>query len=140
MMFGAAVCIALSIGLATIWARAAPRHWRGESRLSGEQAPPWFPFGEPVWRGVVRSYVAWTPLVVLMFGGGAVGALSDESSAAYDAGMAVASVSLLLGAAVHSAILFFNRPRFLVPPGLRDEPGALEAWRRQRRRARRYRA
>ena len=29
-------------------------------------------------------------------------------------------------------ITFFNRPRFLVPPHQRDEPGAVEEWRRAR--------
>ena len=46
---------------------------------------------------------------------------------------------LLLGALVHGSIVLFNRPQALVPPHLRDEPGAL-AERRQRRRRRAGRA
>ena len=29
-------------------------------------------------------------------------------------------------------ITYFNRPRFLVPPHQRDDPGALAGWRRAR--------
>ena len=39
---------------------------------------------------------------------------------------------LLLGVLVHGSIVLFNRPQALVPPHLRDEPGAL-AERRARR-------
>lgn len=142
-MVGAAFCLAMLIGCLAVWVVTAPRHWRGESRLRGDDPPLWFPFGEPVWRGVVRSYVTWTPFVALFFGGGAVAALSREGADMYDVGMAICCLGLLLGAAVHFPIVFFNRPRFLVPPGLRNEPGALAAWRRERELRRgggRYRA
>jgi hypothetical protein len=131
-MVGAALGIAFAVATLGVWAWTAPRHWRGESRLTGADPPLWFPFSEPVWRGVVRSYVVWAPAIALFVGGSVVAGFSTEGSAAYNAGMAAASVGLFGGSALHFAILFFNRPRFLVPPGLRDEPGALAAWRSAR--------
>jgi hypothetical protein len=128
-MLAAVVGIAFTVATVGVWAWTAPRHWRGESRLSGDDAPLWFPFSEPVWRGVVRSYVVWAPCIALFMGGAVVAALSPENSAVYNAGMAAATVGLFGGTAIHLPILFFNRPKFLVPPSLRSEPGAIEAWR-----------
>jgi hypothetical protein len=131
-MLGAALGSAFAVVTLGVWVWSAPRHWRGESRLKGDDPPLWFPFSEPVWRGVVRSYVVWVPAIALFVGGSVVAALSPEDSALYDVGMAAASLGLFGGSAIQFGILFFNRPKFLVPPGLRDEPGALAAWRSAR--------
>jgi hypothetical protein len=132
-MLAAAVALVVALAALGVWALTAPGQWRGEGRLRGDERPLWFPFSEPVWRGVVRSYVIWVPCTALFLGGSAVAALSPLDSAAYNAGMAAASLGLFGGAAIHLPILFFNRPKALVPPSLRDEPGALEAWRARRR-------
>ena len=45
---------------------------------------------------------------------------------------AAAVVGLVICAEFYSSILFFNRPKFLVPPRHRGELGAFAAQRRQR--------
>ncbi len=77
---------------------------------------------------MARAYIATGPFVLLFF----AGALVAEATDADDVGMAVSAGALLLGVIVHGSIVLFNRPQALVPPHLRDEPGAL-AERRQRR-------
>jgi hypothetical protein len=40
------------------------------------------------------------------------------------------ALTFALGFGLHVTILWFNRPRFLVPPHLRGEPGTvIESWR-----------
>ena len=78
-----------------------------------------------MWRGVARSYVATGPFILVLFGGAAVA----ELSSAEDLGMGISALGLL-----GVPLIFFNRPRTLVPPHQRGEPGALEEWRRARRR------
>jgi hypothetical protein len=42
--------------------------------------------------------------------------------------MGLGVIALFAGVALHVPILLLNRPKALVPPGLRDEPGALREW------------
>jgi hypothetical protein len=114
--------------LGVIYTLVARKVWHGESGLDGNVPPEWWFLGQASWRGVARAYIASGPFVLLFF----AGALVAETTDAYDVGMAVSAGALLLGVIVHGSILLFNRPKALVPPHLRDEPGAL-AERRQRR-------
>ena len=132
-MLDAVPAIVLALGLLAVWVGTAQRQWRGTGRLAAGEMPPFFPFSDPVWRGVVRSFSACGPFVVLLLAGGAAAALAPEGSATFSAAMAAGFVGLTGFVVLHVSILFLNRPRFLVPPALRDEPGALAAWRRQRR-------
>jgi hypothetical protein len=110
--------------------------WREPVRLFAEPFP-WWVWGAPLWRGYVRGMVAVgatfvTDLVAVMAliwlpGGDAV---------------VIAVVPLLVGSlavgfVLMLTIVLFNRPRRLVPPYLRDQPGAvaewLGAWRERRR-------
>lgn len=128
-LYGASLIFAL-LFLGVIYVLVAPKVWRGESGLDGDVPPAWWFLGDAVWRGVARAYLATAPFVLLMFAGGAVAEFTD----AEDVGMAIAAGALLLGGIAHFSIVLFNRPRALVPPHLRGEPGALEE--RRRRRAR----
>jgi hypothetical protein len=126
-LYGASLIFAF-LFLGVIYALVARKVWRGESGLDGSVPPEWWFLGDATWRGVARAYIATGPFGLLLLAGGMVAEFTD----AYDAGMAIAVGALLLGALVHGSIVLFNRPRALVPPLLRDEPGAL-AERRQRR-------
>jgi hypothetical protein len=68
-----------------------------------------------------------------MFFGGAIAYDAREGSTRETIGWITALAAMTLGFAVHIPVLLYNRPRWLVPPHLRDEPGAL-AERRARRR------
>ena len=126
-LFGAGLVFAL-LFLGVIYVLVARKVWGGESGLDGDVPPDWWFLGAATWRGIARAYVATGPFLLLF----CAGALAAEVTDAYDAGMAVSVAGLLLGVLVHASIVLFNRPKALVPPHLRDEPGAL-AERRQRR-------
>ena len=128
-MYGALLIFSvLFIGI--IYALVAPKVWRGESGLDGDVPPEWWFLGDATWRGVARAYIATAPFVLVVFAAAIFAEFGDN-----DTGMAIAAIALLMGALVHAGIVLFNRPRALVPPHLRDEPGALAARRARRRRA-----
>jgi hypothetical protein len=53
-----ALAAAVVLGL---WLYGAPRLWRGETDV--DAVPLAWPLGEVWWRGVIRSFVVWPPLV-----------------------------------------------------------------------------
>jgi hypothetical protein len=105
------------------WLVGAPRLWRGDAEV--DEPPPAWPFGAAAWRGVMRSFIVCPPFIVLVFAGGAVAELSDAD----DLGMAIGAIGLLASVVLHVPILLWNRPKALVPPPMRGEPGALREWR-----------
>jgi hypothetical protein len=56
------------------------------------------------------------------------GAAVAELTDADDLGMTLGVIGLFAGVALHIPILLFNRPKALVPPPLRAQPGALREW------------
>ena len=110
------------------------RIW-GDERMSErifKRMRSWWLWGDPLLRGWIRA------LPVGLIGGwllvtsmAAAALLATETvGSALGFGVLtilVAGVFLSLGMVV--AIMFLNRPRFAVPPHLRDEPGALSEWR-----------
>lgn len=103
-----------------------PKVWRNEKQLFSVTPSPFWPLGKATWRGYIRGYPISNLLiavaVVLYFfvrhdGGNIVGVGS------------VVSFSLLLALFVmYLGIMFFNRPRWLVAPHLRSQPGAVKEW------------
>jgi hypothetical protein len=128
-LYGAGLIFVL-LFMGFLYVAVAAKVWRGTSAINAAVAPEWWPFGLPVWRGVARSYVATGPFILVMFAGAAIA----EFASAEDLGMGIAFLGLLGVPLVQLPIIFFNRPRGLVPPHQRDEPGALEERRRARRR------
>jgi hypothetical protein len=129
-LYGASLIFTV-LFLGVIFVLVAPKVWRGESGLDGDSPPEWWFLGDATWRGVARGYLASVPFVLLMFVGGIVAEFTD----AYDAGMAIAVLGLLAAAVLNLGIVLFNRPRAVVPPHLRAEPGALAERKARRRRA-----
>jgi hypothetical protein len=125
-----ALAVAVVLGL---WLYGAPRLWRGETDV--DAVPLAWPLGQVWWRGVIRSFIVWPPFVALALAGGAVAELTSKD----DLGMALGLIGILVGMALHLAIVLVNRPKTLVPPALRAQPGAIAEW-RQRRRSDAYRA
>src|SRR3954453_18390597 len=118
--------------LAAGYAYAVGRVWRGHSELDGAPPPAWWPFSPPLWRGVARAFPVQGACALVLIGGGIAADLAGRDSSGYDVGMAVGLVGLLGIVLLALPIALYNRPRFLVPPHQRDEPGALAEWRRER--------
>jgi hypothetical protein len=95
------------------------------------------PFGYATSRGVTRGLLGlWSGLAFLGAGTIAVALLPSGTTgqASPDLVTAIVLYGLgLLGIALNVAIVWFNRPRFLVPPHLRDEDGLVTAWWKNRK-------
>jgi hypothetical protein len=101
------------------------RLWRHEPSKFDEQPAAW-PWGSAAWRAYRRTLPA---LIVLLFPimGAAVGlGIADGPHNALGLGSrALLAVATLVFFAVVPPIALLNRPGFLVPRHLRDEPGLL---------------
>ncbi len=119
--------------LGTLLVRRGIRSWRGRASPAPRVGPPG-----------MRSTRAETERSQLVFGvaccflgavigvGGfldAAGVIGPGSPPLRSTALAVVLLVLIIGVTVTTwtalAIVWFNRPRFLVPPHLRDEPGTL---------------
>jgi hypothetical protein len=115
----------LALGVSSLWVWGEMR--RGERGLSYAVPEAW-PFGAALWHGLVRL-----PLLgpALWLPGGALLLVRDLPEddplvavvRIVDGTVGAAAFVLLL------SIVFFNRPRSLVPLHLRDQPGAIAEWR-----------
>jgi hypothetical protein len=108
--------------------------WRGESEFDGDDPPPFWPFGVPLWRGAGRAIPALGASVLVLIGAGITSDLVGTGSRYYDAVMSVGLLGLLATIFVAFPVMYFNRPKLLVPPIWRDDPGAVEEWRAARTR------
>lgn len=128
------VTIIAFAAIVALFAVAFTRIWQGRSELDGSSPPSWWPFSDALWRGVMRAFPVQAACVILLIGGGIGADLAGKDSQGYDIGMSVGVVGLLGIFLLALPITFFNRPRFLVPPHQRDEPGAVAEWRAARAR------
>ena len=108
------------------------RVWQGRSEYDPSAPPAWWPFSLPLWRGVARAFPVQGACVLLLIGGGIGADLAGKESSGYDVGMTIGLAGLLGLVLLALPITFFNRPRFLVLPHQRDDPGVLAEWRRAR--------
>jgi hypothetical protein len=109
-IIGGVVLVAGLYALRVLW-----WEWRGEGQPDLYQAPDWWPFDLPLWRALVRS--------------GPIGAVEAPllggvylASGVLDV---VLSVFVALSLVLTLVVALFNRPRFLVAPGLRELPGLI---------------
>jgi hypothetical protein len=128
--------VALVTGAMAVWCfRVGVRQWHGKGepltrRLSGafldaESRAGWD-------RGVLVFGSMCGCFFIICVSAIAVGANPGKGSV----GMWIdifALAGLLISVILFTSILNFNRPRFLVPPNLRDQPGAIAGRRRRRR-------
>lgn len=106
-----------------------PAIWRGRARFG--RVPTWWFWGEALWRGWQRAVplaVAFGIYFVPIF----VGAQALHTREPNDLGLyvplwfaALALGGLFLFLALFVSIVLVNKPKMIVPPYLRDEPGAL---------------
>jgi len=112
----------LSAGV-VVAARQIPRLWTHASSY-WDVKPHGVPWSEAAWEGWVRA------LPAACVGGAALDvaawiAVLLSKSAASKAALAAASAVWLLAMVIAGAIILFNRPRWLVPPHLRRQPGLI---------------
>jgi hypothetical protein len=109
-----------------------PRYWRNPSRFYRRVSPQWWTYGDAFWRGFVRSLLAsiiagW----FLVLGGFGIflanGKTIDQAVPVW------LGLGFFAFGFISLSIAFFNWPKFLVPPSLRDQPGAVQEWLRHRR-------
>jgi hypothetical protein len=113
------------------------KRFRGRDRTQGELAYIWWPYGDATRRGVIRGFVPVTLAVwgivfgywVVLLSPGRPGHLSPATTAlgAFAIAWSVGCGVLLL------TVMYFNWPKFVVPPSQRSEPGAIAEWRMARR-------
>jgi hypothetical protein len=113
---------------------AVGKVWRGESEFDGDDAPAFWPFSDALWRGAGRAMPVLGLGGLLVIGSGIAADLLGSDSRYYDAVMSVGLCGLLLTIFVGFPIMYYNRPKLLVPPIWRDDPGAVEEWRAARAR------
>ena len=128
MVLTVAFFVALVAGYCLVIARI----WQGRSQYDPSSPPAFWPFSLPLWRGVARAFPIQGACVLILLGGGIAGDLIGEDGRGYDVAMGIGFAGVLGLFLLALPITFFNRPRFLVPPHQRDEPGALAEWRRER--------
>ena len=134
MSVSEALTVAFVVFLALGYFYVVGKIWRGESHYDPSSPPAFWPFSLPLWRGVARAFVIQGLAVLLLIGGGVAGDVVGEDSSAYNWVMGIGLIGLLSLFFLAFPITFFNRPKFLVPPHQRNDPGAVEEWRQERAR------
>jgi hypothetical protein len=120
MTVGALVFVPLCV-------RGVRAMWRGPVRLFAEPFP-WWVWGAPLWRAYVRGMVAVGTTFVVDLLAVMVLIWAPDADAVLVAAVSVLVLSLAVGFLLMLTVALFNRPRAVVPPYLRDQPGALAEW------------
>ena len=128
-----------------------PRAWRGywtrqqkrfggRLRTHGELALIWWPFGDATRRGAIRGFVAvtlwWCGSTVFYWASFQGAGSASSSSRGWHVVAWIFAVWSLASLALALTVMFFNWPKFVVPPPYRGEPGAVAEWRSTRRASR----
>jgi hypothetical protein len=102
--------------------RTAWRAWRGQSGELDRVLGTW-PFSPASWRGVVRALPVFALWGTAFFAGGVLARIGEHSVDGVVG--AVGAAVFVFGAVCSAGVILFNRPRFVVPPSRRHEPGLL---------------
>ena len=113
-----------------------PTLWRGESaeRIERQLRPGW-PWGGSALKGWIRSLPAavlagWSMFLLALIGVASSNGFLIEGSPLRPLGyLALPAIGMMIIGFVHMVtVILFNRPKYLVPPSLRKEPGLVHAW------------
>lgn len=118
----AGAVFALLVASATM---QVPRVWRDQHALS-RATPSWWPGGRAGWEAFLRgqpiAIASGWPMTVGFFTGSSL----NGNGFTPEVGAALASVAgFVLAALLMASAAFVARPRFVIPPALRDRPGLL---------------
>jgi ACR3 family arsenite efflux pump ArsB len=118
--------------MGTVFLRLARRSWR--ERFSYAYRMRLVPLPDDFKTGMERAFAVASAFFYLLCATGVavLATPSGASSTPLWAGvlLAVLIVLVLLSVALMFAIIWFNRPRFLVPPHMREQPGTVGSRRR----------
>jgi hypothetical protein len=132
-MSAGSLALAVVVGMLTVYSAAsAVRLWSNPDRADRIMAAyAVLPFGPRVRRGTVRGAWPRTAILAAVSGIALVGAApthADLVARKPNAVIVVILIALLLVAGLlQLSIILVNRPRFLMPPYMRTEPGVLFA-------------
>jgi hypothetical protein len=134
MDVGMVLTIAFYLVLVGGYCFVVAKVWRGESEFDGGDRPAFWPFSTALWRGAGRAIPILGASVLLLIGAGIASDLIGADSKYDDAAMSIGLLGLLGTVCLGFPVMYFNRPKLLVPPPWRDDPGAVEEWRSARAR------
>jgi fumarate reductase subunit C len=110
-----------------------PKLWRSEADIQKREATAkWWPFSEAFRAGFVRSIPAAVVACVMLELGLIAGFfekyLTDDGSRFAGRLTVYFGTAFVVMLLVDLSVTLFNRPKFIVPPDARDEPGAVPLW------------
>jgi hypothetical protein len=126
--------IALFVILVCGYFYAVGKVWRGESEFDRDNPAAFWPFSVPLWRGGGRALPVQGASTLVLLGAGITSDLIGTDSRYYDLVMTIGVLGILGTFFLAFPIMYYNRPKLLVPPMWRDDPGAVEEWRADRSR------
>ncbi len=123
--------VAVSTAIAAFASAQIPKIWRNQT-IFGDRSPGWWLWGDALWRGWRRAFIAgiiagWILILIGLTGDvlTATGLIAPPAPLWFT----VPALVLFFGAVgLTVSIMLFNWPKFLVPPDLRREPGATQEW------------
>jgi hypothetical protein len=104
-----------------------PRMWRDRWTRLPEEPPDTWPYGHVMWRGFVRAAPIGGP-VALIFAATVVSetiVFAEPLEGGLDILVHILAPLVLL---VLSTVILLNWPKWILPPHLRNEPGAIRGW------------
>ncbi|WP_432937219.1 hypothetical protein ACQPXM_24630 [Kribbella sp. CA-253562] len=135
------VVVIVLLGLLVLVSLALlPKLWRSQADIQREETTKSWPFGEAFRAGFLRSIPA-AVLALLMLELGLIAAffaeyLTGEGSRFADRLTVYFGTAFVVMLLVDLSVRLFNRPKFIVPPDARSEPGAVRLWWSSRKRRR----
>jgi hypothetical protein len=130
---GQRVATVLGGALVVAGAFVMPKFWRGEYReLFDRGSSGWWPFGEPLRkafiRGILLGGLGMTCAVLAAVCVWVRGDTEGDIRTVANAGITIFGLMLMLLIFLSVLVILFNRPKFLIPPTYREEPGAIRYW------------
>jgi hypothetical protein len=118
--------------------------WPSQASANVIPAPPiTWPYGDVAWRGCVRAIPVggiggWTFAVVAFWCFMSLTSFDRFEFVSNQAarnwlgwGLTVSLIGALAALLLSMSVFLFNRPKLVVPPAYRNQPGAIEEWRHQ---------
>ncbi len=115
---------ALVVFMVVVGSVSLPRYWRGDPRAI-DAPETWGLMTPGMWRGTKRSMLVMAPTITVIFGLASVFFSLRTNSPTYTVLVEIGVIVMVVGFSLWATITLFNRPRFLVPPVMRADPGLL---------------
>ena len=133
---GAVGVLVILCGGLLVWRRV----WRNQMPHGWERAPESWPWGEALWQGYRRSFlpalIGIAVLLTMVLSGLFIPEQPQGPFVRPYWAVIPALSAFGLALLAWLSVVLLNFPKFLVPPHLRDQPGALAVWLRAWRRSR----